>query len=405
MVNQKKLLVVSYFFPPASIIGAVRITKFVKYLLRFGWDITVLTVKEEYYDNYDFESLKDVQGAKIIRTKVIKPIKCLRERGLYWLPYLNIELKKLLSKERFDISLWTGNPFYHWILAPKFKREYGLFYVLDFRDEWSLSKVVKKWYGTKFFKLKRFIDVKISEIIEPKIVNQASAIINVTDELTELYKNRYKDLVPENNFYTIYNGFDLEELPKKKSKKCYYFKIVYAGRFAKFIFPFAFFEALNNFINERKLKPEEIKFIWVGEKEKDVIEFLDKINLNEYVVFIEHRPYKEALELIENADVGLLIVGRFTEASTKLFDYIALKKTILLISDEEARAVKIAREYGNAKIVKNNINEIKDAIAELFDKRFLGKINEKVLEFYNREYQAKKLEYIMNKIIENNKGY
>jgi hypothetical protein len=405
MVNQKKLLVVSYFFPPASIIGAVRITKFVKYLLRFGWDITVLTVKEEYYDNYDFESLKDVQGAKIIRTKVIKPIKCLRERGLYWLPYLNIELKKLLSKERFDISLWTGNPFYHWILAPKFKREYGLFYVLDFRDEWSLSKVVKKWYGTKFFKLKRFIDVKISEIIEPKIVNQASAIINVTDELTELYKNRYKDLVPENNFYTIYNGFDLEDLPKKKSKKCYYFKIVYAGRFAKFRFPFAFFEALNNFINERKLKPEEIKFIWVGEKEKDVIEFLDKINLNEYVVFIEHRPYKEVLELIENADVGLLIVGHFTEASTKLFDYIALKKTILLISDEGARAVKIAREYGNAKIVKNNINEIKDAIAELFDKRFLGKINEKVLEFYNREYQAKKLEYIMNKIIENNKGY
>ena len=41
-----KLLVIAYYFPPDGSVGTFRISKFVKYLMREGWDIKVITVKE-----------------------------------------------------------------------------------------------------------------------------------------------------------------------------------------------------------------------------------------------------------------------------------------------------------------------------------------------------------------------
>ncbi|MCX7991889.1 MAG: hypothetical protein N2999_07650, partial [Proteobacteria bacterium] len=108
-----------------------------------------------------------------------------------------------------------------------------------------------------------------------------------------------------------------------------------------------------------------------------------------------------ALKIIKRASLALLIVSFTTEGSTKIFDYIALEKKIFVVSDfENARAVNIVKEYGNMIFTKNNVKEIKNALNEAFFNRANITINTKVLEFYNREFQTKQLEYILNSIIE-----
>ena len=47
-MNDKRLLVVSYYYAPRNVIGAVRCTKIAKYIQRLGWNVDVVTSK---YDN------------------------------------------------------------------------------------------------------------------------------------------------------------------------------------------------------------------------------------------------------------------------------------------------------------------------------------------------------------------
>lgn len=398
----KKILIISFFSPPSAAIGAVRITKFIKYLLRFGWDVTLLTVKEKYFSVHNLDSLSDIEGAKVIRTDIIKPIKGIKEWGIYWLPYLKKELDTLLKKENFDVSLWTGNPFYHWILAPYVKKNYNLKYILDFRDEWSFSDKIKKWYGSKFYILKRFLDSKIAKILEPIILKKASAIINVTEELNDIYKNFYGESIKSEIFFTIYNGFDLDDLKELKSyEKITNFEIIYTGKFGNFRNPFSFFQAFKEFINELNLQPIDVRVTLVGNIENEVKDFVKKQDIVDYIYFAGYKTYKETLSMIKNADLGLLFVSSSTEGSTKIFDYIALNKKILVVSDiENARAVNIAKDYGNAVFAKDNIEGIKKALKKSFLNRNNFPINQKILEFYNREFQTKQLEYILNAVIE-----
>ena len=58
----KKVLFISYFFPPLTGPGAQRVTKFVKYLNEFGWNPLVLTVNDPYYREYSEESLNDINS-------------------------------------------------------------------------------------------------------------------------------------------------------------------------------------------------------------------------------------------------------------------------------------------------------------------------------------------------------
>ncbi len=399
---RKKILIISFFSPPSSAIGAVRITKFVKYLMKFGWSVTILTVKEKYFSSYNLDSNKDIEGARIIRTDIINPLKGLKEWGLYWLPYLKKELDSLLKNEKFDVSLWTGNPFYQWILAPYYKKKYNLKYVIDFRDEWSLSDVIKKWYGSIFYRVKRFLDSKIAKILEPKILKQASAIINVTDELTDIYKKFYSQSISDKLFFTVYNGVDLEDLRELKEIDAVpYFEIIYAGKFGNFRSPFNFFSAFLEFIKDYQLKPEKIKITLIGNIEENIVEFVEKLGIKDYINFLGQKSYKETLAFINRANLGLLIVSSPTEGSTKIFDYIALNKKILVLSDyENARAVSIAKVYGNIIFTGNNVGDIKQALREAYFNRIDYPINPTVLEFYNREFQTKQLEYILTAVIE-----
>lgn len=399
---KRKILIIAFFFPPSGVIGAVRITKFVKYLLRFGWDVTVLTVKEKYYDNLNYDWLKDVEGANIIRTDIIKPIKGLKEWGLYWLPYLKKELDKVLSNEKFDISLWTGNPFYNWVLAPYAKKKYALKYVLDFRDGWRLEKKIRSWKGGKFYKLKRAIDHKISEYVEPIIVRNADGVINVTEEMTNLFRSTYPEF-DSSNVLTIYNGYDKEDCACETMQKEHDFEIVYAGKFGNFLNPKNFFWGLQEYYNHINAK-FSIKFIWIGEKDDYTQSLINKKEIRNLILFLGFKPYKEVLSYIKRADLCLLLVSHPTEGSTKIFDYMALDKPILVISKfPEGRVFEILKNYEKAYFVEDDHEKIFVFLKDFFErKEEINKIiaNKESLEFYNREFQTKQLEYMLNKIIE-----
>ena len=78
--NTKKVLFISYLFPPVAGGGVQRSSKFVKYLPRFRWLPLVLTVKDPYDFYNDEQLLNDVkENCKIYRTTSIDPMKWIRK--------------------------------------------------------------------------------------------------------------------------------------------------------------------------------------------------------------------------------------------------------------------------------------------------------------------------------------
>lgn len=104
----------------------VRMTKLVKYFHRLGWELTIVTVSEEYYEKneIDYNKLADIpEAVEVIRTKRWATFTSFQEEGLYWAFPLYKELKKQVTTTKFDYILYTGGPYFHWIIAPVLKRK------------------------------------------------------------------------------------------------------------------------------------------------------------------------------------------------------------------------------------------------------------------------------------------
>ena len=66
----KKVLILTYYFPPSGGAGVQRWLKFAKYLPEFGWQPTIITTKDGDYPIIDNSLLDEIpQNIKIIRTK------------------------------------------------------------------------------------------------------------------------------------------------------------------------------------------------------------------------------------------------------------------------------------------------------------------------------------------------
>ena len=400
MIENKKLLVISYFSPPYGEVGAIRITKFIKYLLRFGWEITVITVKDKYYKSFNYEWLKEVEGAKIIRLNRLPQLTSkIQEEGFYWLPILGKFLNSFLKNEKFKISFWTGNPFYHFLLAPIMKKRFGLKYVLDFRDPWFLSPYRR--IKSTFSKISRIYE----KIVENIAIKHAEYVINVTDYVTNMYKEYYSNY-PSEKFLTIYNGFDPEDLNLLgEGIRFAKFNIVYTGKFTHYRDPIPFLKAFKKFINLRNLKKGDCLFVHVGPIFEELFDYANKIEISSYIKTVGFQPYREALRYVLGADICLLIGGHHPfEPTTKIFEYMAFNKPIIAYVKTEGFITNTLKRYENAYICWDE-EDLFNALSNRYNKFLNKKIDIdngdsfNLKSEFNRITSAQKLSEILEKFL------
>ncbi len=173
----KRLLFVTYYFPPSGGPGVQRSLKFVKYLPEFGWKVTVLTVDpaDAAYPDLDPGLEAEIPtGTAVIRTRARDPYAAyakmmgvnkgtvvgvgflskhqtgFREKLARWiranlfLPDARVGWTSFAKKAALDevaagdyhALLSTGPPHSAHLIAQAVKRETGLPWLLDLRDAW-----------------------------------------------------------------------------------------------------------------------------------------------------------------------------------------------------------------------------------------------------------------------------
>jgi len=408
----KKLLMIAFPFPPFGVGETIRAMKFIKYLPRNGWDPIVLTLaSSKMVDFSEFKHLtvyrvpflkenQTEEANKASTTKIPYPLLSLikwfaiPDSLMWWIPFaVNAGMK--IAKEKNIDAIYSVSPNHSChIVAMLVSKNLGIPWVADFKDPWTTNPFEK--YPTTLHK-------KLNFILESKVFDSANKIITVSDPIREDFISRHQKNA--NKISVITNGFDYDDFKFIKSRKKRKDKIIitHAGSLYGPRNPTTFLQAIKMVKNSNLELAKRIKIVFVGKSDVDINLLAKELGIEDCVECIQPVPYEESLQYQVNSDILLLIPGPGKGTVTgKVFEYMAIGKPIIALTDNDSFVARILKKTNIAFIIEfDNVNEISNVVrnvCELVLKGNLPKPNKKEINKYDRESLTEKLANILNKL-------
>lgn len=411
MNNEKKILMLCYYFPPIRASAVARTVGFVSNLPSSGYIPIVLTVKESK-DKWGVPSKnedvpEDVRIIRSIELNLNKPIDLLDTLVNKFLQLCSFKFSKYYFRENICIpdtqiawmSLYKGvkygkqckciyvscSPFSAALSACLIKKIVRKPLVVDFRDAWTLNPHALN--HTVFHRA-------IIKIMEKWVLNTCDALLLNTQGALKLYQDTYPQFIDK--FYCVPNGYNKLNMPEIINKKK--FKIIHVGSFYGDRKP----DALLDAILELDIK-DEIEFVQVGKEFNGYENYIGKLNLT------LTGPVKNetALEIMQSASLLYLKQGRENKlvssiaVAAKTYEY--LSTGIPLLCDcPPGDNMAVVEKYSENSFIANkgDKTELKELISTAYQARSdEPKVNNEFVEMYSREALTKSLAEIINKVI------
>ncbi|MBN2729069.1 MAG: glycosyltransferase family 4 protein [Bacteroidales bacterium] len=427
----KKVLFISYYWPPAGGAPIQRILKFYKYLPEYGWNPIILTTENGDFPYIDNDLLGEIRPeSKIYRAKNFslhklfslfvknpkemfvpfafteKKNKSIKSRVSRWAKYNIIpdtrifwkrrairKGKKILRSEKIDLIFSSSPPQTNHRIAKALSKKFRIPWIGDLRDPWTDVYWINT--NTQRWKIVHRIDKKI----ERKTLNAMTAITTVSPGWVKLFESKSKSPV-----FLIHNGFDeRNEKALEKNKK---FTITYAGSISveQDLNPFC--QAILQ-IEEKLNLSENLHIRFIGNFPSFVKEILEKYSFYSQIEFIPYMPSEKVKAYISSSDLLLLLIHITADGGAinfKMYDYMAAGKPILAYGSLEGDATEILHTSKCGRMFTyEQINESSDFIYEAIEKwkenKKFNEPNEEYIESFSRRNLTKKLADIFNKHI------
>jgi len=421
----KKVLIITYYWPPSGGAGVQRWLKLSKYLDQFNILPYILTADEKYasYISTDPSLCDDIgENVKVIKTKSFEPInlygKIAGKKNIPTAGFSNVDNDKfsqkiinairsnlfipdprrgwnlyaykkavqIINQEKIDTIITTSPPHSTQLIGLKLKRNLNIKWIADFRDPWT---------DIYYYKILNhsYISSAIDRKYEEKVLTNCDKISTVSEGFKKLFQNKGLNL-PDTKFSVIPNGYDPEDFKLKKKKSRDKFIICYTGTISEQYNPYIFIDEFSNIINE--FPKQTIKLRFVGIVYKKLKLYIKKIGIDKQVEIIPTVPHSMAIDYIINANALLLIIPELKNSygiiPGKLFEYLATNNQIICIGDTECDAAKIIRDC-NAGITFNRESDsgLKNYLFNLVTDFINGSENsvcKEKIEYYSRKNLA-----------------
>jgi len=442
----KRLLLISYHFPPVGGAGVQRPLKFVKYLRHYGWDVSVLMAANPSVPVFDESLCRDLPDDLVIeKARTWEPDYRLKQqigqqqqaqagivarlkgmarstaKGLasvvlqpdpqmLWVPNALSAAKRLLGRLPHDAILATAPPYSNLVLGTMLKKRTGLPLIVDYRDEWDLSSQYlensrKDWFSQV-----------IQERMQRSVLRRADAIIATTQGSTARLQDRAQQAGSRAPAYCIYNGFDPTDFEglmqsSQKSPLCRSrFRIVYTGTLWNLTNVQPVVEAVERLQQDSPELLDHLELVFVGRKTPEQIACLNRLSSTRCKVDIrDYCDHATALELMADADALCLLLsgvpGAERVAPAKLFEYLALRKPILAITPEGETAGIVRRYFPQNHFVPQDVSGIANWLCDQLDVFPRISLNdsetgeEADLTEFTRLHQAGQLAEVLNGVV------
>ena len=442
MENSKKVLIVTYYWPPAGGPGVQRWLKFAKYLPEFGWEPIIYTPENPSYPLVDETLIKEVpQDLKIVKTNIWEPYQIAEKfsksnkkfkggqfdvgknqsfvsklsifiRGNFFIPDArkfwvkpSIKfLKEYLTENHIDTIVTTGPPHSLHLIGLELKKELpNLKWIADFRDPWTEISYYKH------LKLTSSSDKKHRQLEKSVFENADLTLATSYTDAENFRKNGA-------NAFCVTNGFDvseslsvgelesLNETPKPSNYKTLKpkFTLSYVGVLEQLRNPENLWKSLKDLCETNPDFANDFELKFVGRIDDKILNDIENSVLKNNIKNLGYLSHDESVKEMEKSD--LLLITNFPNESSKgiipgkLFEYLATGKQIISFGPKDADVEKILNKTKAGKHFDYSENEeISDFILSLYKDWKSGKSiqnSANINEFSRKELTQKLAELL-----------
>jgi len=423
-----KVLVITYYWPPAGGSGVQRWLKFVKYFRDFGIEPVVYTVENPNYPILD-ESLENEipKGIEILRHPIWEPNNLLSLFGKkknesagflnpnptfigkllqyiranyfipdarkFWIKPSVKYLEKYLSENKIDAIITTGPPHSMHLIGLKLKQKLGVKWIADFRDPWTEIDYFHQLPLSKK-------TIKKHHYLEQKVLKNADKVLVVGNTMNTNYSKF------SNNVVTVTNGFD-GEINATKTDLDSKFTITHIGLMNADRNPKMLWDVLADICSENFDFTKDFQLKLIGKVDASVLSNISNKNLKNNVQLVNYVSHNEVVNYQKKSQVLLLIVNNVPSAkgiiTGKIFEYLMAKRPILAIAPKNGDLAEILNSTNAGSVVNfNEKAELKSTILELYSKYKNGNLivdSNNIKQFHRKEL-TKKVSEILKEIIE-----
>ena len=430
----RRVLIITYYWPPSGGSGVQRWLKMSKYLPENGWQPVVYTAEDAEYPVEDPSLQNDVAPeAEVIRRPIVEPYTFYKRflgirksekvkagfinegkkksgwkeklsvwiRGNFFIPdarcwWISPSVKflsKYLKEHPVDAIISTGPPHSMHLIAKTLHKKLNIPWVADFRDPWTDIDFYHDLRLTKCADRKH-------HRLEKQVLTEASKVVTVGWDCAKGLENHGAE-----NVHVITNGFD--DVPEngitEQSQPDDVFTMSHVGIIGANRNPEKFWEAAG------EIDIPDFKIRLIGQTDNSVIESIKKNNIEKFVEIIPYIPHNQVVEEQLKSHVLLLFVNNTPNAkgvlTGKLFEYLASGRPVLAVGPEDGDSAKIISETDSGIVVDFDDKEkMKSVIMDFYqkykDNQLVTKRSE-LVERFSRRNLAKEYVQLLNQTIAN----
>ena len=437
-MRKKKVLIISYYWPPAGGISVLRSLKIAKYLSDYNWEPVVYTLANPNYpmtddsnfrhipkdlvvlrkSGMDFLNLyKNMTGRKkkdplfdVLNTHDKKPTLlhhlAVWIRSNFFIPdarylWINPSVKFLLDylkSNAVDAIFSDGPPHTNTRIACLISQKTGIPWLADFQDPWTQVDYYQLLYLTKWAD-------KIHRKQEEEAFRQASKITIVS-------KTWKKDLesIGAKNVSVIPWGYDDDDFTDITYQSTHTFMICHIGLLGKDRLPETFIKAVAELCRENDLFRSHLDLRFIGAVDFSLKEIVKKENIAEHISFIEQISRADVLKLTASSQIQLLLLNKATNAlgrvPGKLFEYLRAKRMIICLGPSGSDVEQIIDDtQSGISIEYEDLPAIKFHLLKAFDQyikngsTYIDQVN---LEKYSIKKLTGEIAGFLNEITDKN---
>lgn len=431
-MSMKRVLIITYYWPPSGGSGVQRWVKFSKYLPSQGWQPVIYTPENPDMPSIDQSLYSDIpEEAEIIKRPIteiysiyrrisgnkgggeVNPInsqkKTLKQklmlaiRGNLFIPDPRISwlrpsvrfLKKYLREHPVDVIVSTGPPHSMHLIAREVSKATGIPWVADFRDPWTRMFYFKHLALSDWARKKH-------EKLEKMVLDDASAVVAVSPLVQEEFKT-----MTGNRIELVTNGYDPEDFGQVVEPDGH-FNIVHTGLFASDGNPETLWKVLSDLCREDARFADQLRIRLVGKNDTMILDSIHAAGLERNLVDLGYRDHTVAVREQMGSTMLILPLRKEPEYRAtlpgKLFEYLGSQRPVLGIGQTDGAMARILADTGAGETFEwDDEAGIRTYVLKRWEKFLAGdddSVPDNNIEQYSRKATARKMAALLESLID-----
>lgn len=428
-MRSKKILIITYYWPPSGGVGVQRWMNFALELKSRGWEPVILTPENPQFDVKDQDLFERVKSLKTYRIPIWEPFQLFHRitgnkerkniqhglaldkekksfltnffiwlRGnvfvpdsrIFWVRPAAKYAIELIEKEDIAVLVTTGPPHSMHLVGKKIKKKLSVKWLADFRDPWREWDVLDQLRTSSIVK-------KVHSRLERSVIESADEVITVSKRLADSLGAK-----------VLNNGVGLEKagagaFAPDKSK----FTIGYFGMLNELRNPSELWVALEELCQEIPDFYRQLSIKLAGVVSANTKHEIGQLrHLREKVEFMGYLPHNEVQNQYSTCNILLLLQNRTSNSKwilpVKLFEYLKARRYILCLGPKESDLGDLIEGKDVGAIVSSfAVQELKSIVQEVFEKRIIPSKSDgdELIQRFSHQTLTTTLEGYLNDLI------